>query len=154
MKRRTVLAGAITAPLVLGLHSEVLAAAMPRLPALTLYDARLRPADRAARLIAMRGGLARQTGGEIVRQLRAGALAQPGAVLGITGHAEMLLAADIARLAGRRLRPLKQTGPRQQWLGEEADQPWRPLLADLLPDDAQARAQATAFAWVVAENLR
>ena len=151
MRRRSVLAGALAAPVVLGLGFKGLGMAQG-LPSLTLYDARLRPADRAASLIRLRGGDTRQTEGEIAALLlRERLFAKGEAMLGITGHAEYLLAADIARMAGRKVVPLVQVGSNLRWFGSPAAEEWRPLLADMFESrDGNAASTATAYAWVAA----
>lgn len=151
MRRRSVLAGAVAAPLVLGLGLRGLGAGQD-LPWLTLYDARLQPADRAADAIRLRGGDTRQTDGEIAALLlRERLFASGGTMFGITGHAEYLLAADIARMAGRKVMPLMQVGAKRRWLGSPAEEQWRPLLADIFESRAgQTASAATAYAWMVA----
>lgn len=150
MRRRSVLAGAIAAPIVLGLGIDLPDAGYP-LPGLTLYDARLPRAERAAWQMHLRGGDTRKTGGEIAALLlRERLFARIGPVLGITGHAEFLLARDIGRMAGKRVSPLMQAGLCQSWLGGTAEEAWRPLLAGLLDNGAQQRSTGTAYAWIAA----
>ena len=160
MKRRTVLAGALAAPAVMGLATAGLATAGmglglaepapdAALPGLTLYDARLPRAERAAWQVHLRGGEARPTGGEIAALLlRERLFARGVPVLGITGHAEFLLAADIARTAGRKVAPLMQLGAKERWLGGAQDQPLQALLESVLGRPAVARATGTAFVWI------
>lgn len=151
MKRRSVLAGAVAAPLALGFGISVGGLSKAELPALTLYDAKLARARFAARDIELRGGATRDTGGEIAALLlREQLLAKGGAVLGLTGHSEFLLASDIARMAGRQVSPLMQAGRSARWLGGEGQQPWFSLLAGTLGDRTHPRSHATVFAWIAA----
>lgn len=159
MKRRMLLAGAIVAPLALGLPGgwpgngrlDVETAA----PDLLIHDARLPRAAHAAREMRRRGGQARETGGEIAALLlREKLLSGTGAILGVTGHAEFVLATDIARLAGRRIAPLMQMGAVDRWLGSPADGQWFGIVHGLLGDGRHARGAASEFAWLVAAPAR
>ncbi|HTN13830.1 MAG TPA: hypothetical protein VL094_03390 [Sphingomonadaceae bacterium] len=147
MRRRELLAGAMAAPVVLGLGFGATGAFAAEAP-LLLYNAHLPRAARAARLASAGGTQARETGGEIAALLlreRLFAGTQP--VLGITGHSEYLLAADIARMAGRRVVPLMQLGRQDRWLGSAAQEKWRPLLGGLTGGKG-AKSPETAFAWL------
>ena len=153
MKRRTLLAAAVATPALLGLRLDAARAAtpaaVPDLPSLTLYDARLPVAERAAWHLHRRGASARPTGGEIAGLLlRERLFDTDGPILGITGHAEYLLAGDIARSAGRRVTPLLRLGRAPEWLAEPGQDGWQPLLASLLADAVQDHNGATAFAWI------
>lgn len=150
MRRRSVLAGAVAGPLVLGLGIKA-SGISEQLPALTLYDARLQLADQAARKVRLRGGETRQTNGEIVALLlRERLFANGGTVLGITGHAEYQLAADVARMAGREVAPLMQVGANLRWFGSNGQDHWRPLVAEMLEGRDNQPAKATAYVWTVA----
>ncbi len=147
MRRRSVLAVAVAAPIVLGLGIDLPGAGYP-LPGLTLYDERLPRAERAAWQMHLRGGDTRKTGGEIAALLlRERLFARTGPVLGITGHAEFLLAQDIGRMSGRQVAPLMQMGCGQSWLGGIAEEPWRALLEGMLDNGF---GQGTAYAWIAA----
>ncbi len=156
MRRRSLLAAAVAAPVLVGLGLDPAqagpAGAAPARPALTLYDARLPVAERAAFHLHNRGVPARPTGGEIAALLlRERLFAGDGPVLGLTGHAEYLLARDIARLAGRQVTPLMRLGPDARWLGDARHDGWRPLLVDLAERSApQGLPGGTAFAWLAA----
>ena len=157
MRRRSLLAAAVAAPVVMGplmtglgldrARAATGGAARVR-PTLTLYDARLPVAERAAFHLHRQGAPARPTGGEIAALLlRERLFAAEGPVLGLTGHAEYLLAGDIARMAGRHVTPLMRLGPDARWLADARHDGWRPLLAGLLEEPA---AGGTAFAWIAA----
>lgn len=153
MKRRSVLAAAVATPVLLGMGLDEAWAGTstiaPSVPSLTLYDARLPVAERIAWQLHRRGKATRPTGGEIAALLlRERLLAADGPILGFTGHAEYLLARDIARTAGRQVSPLMRLGRGQEWLGSPAQDEWRPLLAGLLQDAALHQHGATAFAWI------
>ncbi|MXO72836.1 hypothetical protein [Alteraurantiacibacter buctensis] len=153
MKRRSVLAGAVATPVLLGVGLDearaATATAVPAMPSLTLYDARLPVAERIAWHLHRQGAPTRPTGGEIAALLlRERLLAADGPILGFTGHAEYLLARDIARVAGRQAAPLMRLGLGQEWLGSPAQDGWRPLLAGLLQVAEPDPHGATTFAWV------
>lgn len=147
MRRRELLAGALAAPVVLGLGFGTTGAFAAETP-LLLYNAHLPRAARAARLASAGGAQARETGGEIAALLLRERLLSAGRpVLGITGHSEYLLAADIARMAGRRVVPLMQLGRQDRWLGGAAEEQWRPLLAAITGAKGGGSPE-TAFAWL------
>ncbi|WP_336978624.1 hypothetical protein [Altererythrobacter fulvus] len=147
MRRRELLVGALAAPMALGLgFGGTLARAAE--PVLLLYNGSMPRAARAAKLATAGGAQARATGGEIAALLlreRLFAGAKP--VLGITGHSEYVLAADIARMGGRRVVPLMQLGRQDRWLGSAAEEQWRPLLGGLTGGKG-AQSAETAFAWL------
>lgn len=147
MRRREVLAGALAVPAALGIgFGGTLAWAAE--PPLLLYNGNMPRAMRAAKFAIAGGTLARETGGEIAALLlRERLLAGERPVLGITGHSEYLLAADIARMGGRRVVPLMQLGRQDRWLGDAAQEQWRPLLTALTGGKGEGSPE-TAFAWL------
>lgn len=158
MRRRSLLAATVAAPVVLGLGLDEGHAAVPcmepALPALILYDARLPVAERAAWHLHRGGVAARPTGGEIAALLlRERLFAAGSTILGLTGHAEYLLAQDIARMAGRQVHSLMPLGYDRAWAGQSRltgslHEEWRELLASL-PEYAPGRRDvATAYAWL------
>lgn len=148
MRRREVLAGALAAPAALALGTGLFTGPA-RQVGLVLYNRAVPRAGMAAQRAALLGIATLDTGGEIAGLLlRQRHFASSGAALGLTGHAEMLLAADMARSAGRKLIPLAQLGRQDRWFGGTEAELWRPLALPLLAP-AAAGPHQTAFAWIV-----
>ena len=148
MKRREVLAGALAAPAALALGVRLFPGPARQVE-LVLFNRAIPRAGMAAQRAGLLGIAALETGGEIAGLLlRQRLFASGGVALGMTGHAEMLLAADIARSAGRKLIPLAQLGRTDRWFGGADVQHWKPLALPLLAARADG-PQQTAFAWIV-----